>query len=80
MPRSTTVQALEDVTLFVVDHRALKMLLQDHQELAQEIAETLAQRQQVLRELGVLAPELSQNEAEPPLWWIRQRIHNLFGI
>jgi potassium-dependent mechanosensitive channel len=80
MPRSTTVQALEDVTLFVVDHRALKMLLQEHQELAQEIAETLCQRQQVLRELGVLAPDLSQNETETPLWWIRQRIHNLFGI
>jgi potassium-dependent mechanosensitive channel len=80
MPRSTTVRALEDVTLFVVDHRALKILLQDHQELAQEIAETLAQRQQVLRELGLLAPNLSQNEAETPLWWIRQRIHNLFGI
>lgn len=80
MPRSTTVQALEDVTLFVVDHRALKILLQEHQNLAQEIAETLAQRQQALRELGILAPNLSQNETETPLWWIRQRIHNLFGI
>ncbi len=80
MPRSTTVQALEDVTLFVVDHRALKMLLQEHQELAQEIAETLCQRQQILRELGILAPELSENETETPLWWIRQRILNIFGI
>jgi potassium-dependent mechanosensitive channel len=80
MPRSTTVRALEDITLFVVDHRALKILLQDHQELAQEIAETLAQRQQVLRELGILTLNLSQNETETPLWWIRQRIHNLFGI
>lgn len=80
MPRSTTVKALEDVTLFVVDHRALKILLQDHRELAEKIAETLAQRQQALRELGVLAPDLSQNETEAPLWWIRQRIHSLFGI
>jgi potassium-dependent mechanosensitive channel len=80
IPRTTTVKALEDVTLFVVDHRALKILLQDHQELAEKIAETLAQRQQLLRELGVLAPDLSQNETETPLWWIRQRIHSLFGI
>jgi potassium-dependent mechanosensitive channel len=80
MPRSTTVKALEDVTLFVVDHRALKILLQDHRELAEKIAETLAQRQQALRELGVLSPDLSQNETEEPLWWIRQRIHSLFGI
>ncbi len=40
----------------------------------------LAQRQQVLRELGVLSADLSQNEIETPLWWIRQRIHSLFGI
>jgi potassium-dependent mechanosensitive channel len=80
MPRSTTVKAIEDVTLFVVDHRALKILLQEHQELAEKIAETLAQRQQVLRELGVLAPDLSQNETEAPLGWIRQRIRSLFGI
>ncbi|WP_404788949.1 mechanosensitive ion channel domain-containing protein [Altericista sp. CCNU0014] len=80
MPRSTTVRAVEDVTLFVVDHRALKILLQDHRELAEKIAEVLAQRQQVLRELGVLSADLSQNETEAPLWWIRQRIHSLFGI
>jgi potassium-dependent mechanosensitive channel len=80
MPRSTTVQAHTDVTLFVVDHRALKILLQNHQELAEEIAQSLAQRQQLLRELGILSAELSQNETETPLWWIRQRIHNLFGL
>jgi potassium-dependent mechanosensitive channel len=80
MPRSTTVQALNDVTLFVVDRRALKMLLENHQELAEEIAQSLAQRQQILRELGVLSTNLSQNETETPLWWIRQRIQSLFGI
>jgi potassium-dependent mechanosensitive channel len=80
MPRSTTVQALNDVTLFVVDRRALKMLLENHQELAEEIAQSLAQRQQNLRELGVLSADLAQNETETPLWWIRQRIQNLFGI
>jgi potassium-dependent mechanosensitive channel len=80
MPRSTTVQAHSDVTLFVVDHRALKILLQNHQELAEEIAQSLAQRQQLLRELGILSADLSQNETETPLWWIRQRIHNLFGL
>lgn len=80
MPRSTTVKAKEDVTLFVVDHRALKILLQNHQELAEEIAIALAQRQQVLRELGILSRNSSENETEAPLLWIRQRIQNLFGI
>jgi potassium-dependent mechanosensitive channel len=80
MPRSTTVKAREDVTLFVVDHRALKILLQNHQGLAEEIAACMAQRQQVLRELGILSRHSSENEAEAPLLWIRHRIRKLFGI
>jgi potassium-dependent mechanosensitive channel len=80
LPRSATIRAVEDTTLFVVDHRALKTLLQNYQELAEQIAESLAQRQQVLKELGILTPEMSQNEIDAPLWWIRQRIQTLFGL
>ena len=48
--------------------------------LIEDMAQSLAQRQQILRELGVLSANLSQNETETPLWWIRQRIQSLFGI
>lgn len=79
-PRSATVRAKDDTTVFVVDHRALKILLQNYQELAEQIAEVLAQRQQVLRELGVLAGESFSADLESPLQWIRSRIQTLFGI
>lgn len=80
IPRSATVRALEEVTLFVVDHRAFKMLLQQHQPLAESIAQSLAQRQQVLKELGLLTQDSSHNKGEEPLRWIRQQLHHLFGI
>jgi potassium-dependent mechanosensitive channel len=80
LPRSATIRAVDDTTLFVVDHRALKTLLQNYQELAEQIAESLAQRQQILQELGILTPEMFQNDIDAPLWWIRQRIQTLFGL
>jgi potassium-dependent mechanosensitive channel len=79
-PRSATVRAKDDTTVFVVDHRALKILLQNYQELAEQIAEVLAQRQQVLRELGILAGAPFSQDLESPLQWIRSRIQTLFGI
>jgi potassium-dependent mechanosensitive channel len=79
-PRSATVRAKDDTTVFVVDHHALQILLQNYQELAEQIAEALSQRQQVLRELGVLAGEPFSADLESPLQWIRSRIQTLFGI
>jgi hypothetical protein len=40
----------------------------------------LAQRQQVLRELGILAGAPFSQDLESPLQWIRSRIQTLFGI
>jgi potassium-dependent mechanosensitive channel len=79
-PRSVTVRAKDDTTVFVVDHRALKILLQNYRELAEQIAEALAQRQQVLRELGILSSDPSSFDPESPLQWIRSQIQTLFGI
>ena len=79
-PRTATVRTQQDTTLFVVDRRALQKLLQDHRSLADQIAQALCQRQQVLRELGVLnRDELGKNE-DAPFIWVRRRIQTLFGI
>jgi small-conductance mechanosensitive channel len=80
MPRSATVRALEDTILFIVDHNALQKLLQDYPELAEQIAQALSQRQQVLRDLGLLEPENLNPSGDPPLVWIRRRMQTLFGI
>jgi small-conductance mechanosensitive channel len=76
-PRSATVRTLEDSILFVVSHNDLQQLLVEHQELADEIAQKLAERQQVLRNLGLLDEGASE---ETPFIRIRKQIQMLFGI
>jgi potassium-dependent mechanosensitive channel len=79
-PRSATVRAKEDTTVFVVDHQALQILLQNYHELAEQMAVALAQRQQFLKDLGILSEGESPTDLESPLQWIRSRIQTLFGI
>jgi potassium-dependent mechanosensitive channel len=79
LPRPSTVRTLEEVSLFVVDRTALQKLLKDHKGLAEQIAQRLAERQQVLRELGLLSEKGLSNTDEAPLTWIRKRIQTLFG-
>jgi small-conductance mechanosensitive channel len=76
-PRSATVRTLEDSILFVVSHNDLQQLLVDHQELADEIAQKLSERQQALRNLGLLDEGASE---ETPFIRIRKQIQTLFGI
>ncbi len=79
MPRPYTIRTLEEVSLFVVDRNALQKLLKDHKGLAEQIAQRLAERQQVLRELGLLNENGVSNTGEAPLTWMRKRIQTLFG-
>jgi potassium-dependent mechanosensitive channel len=79
MPRPSTIRTLEEVSLFVVDRNALQKLLNDHKGLAEQIAQRLLERQQVLRELGLLNDKGLSNTGEAPLTWIRKRIQTLFG-
>jgi CRP-like cAMP-binding protein len=76
-PRSATVRTLEDSILFVVSRTDLQQLLIDHQELADEIAKKLSERQQALRNLGLLDEGSSE---ETPFIKIRKQIQMLFGI
>lgn len=76
-PRSATVRTLEDSILFVVCRNDLQQLLIAHQELADEIAIKLSERQQALRNLGLLDEGASE---ETPFIKIRKQIQMLFGI
>ncbi len=78
-PRTATVRTLEDTVLFVVDRDDLQKLLMDHQDLADQIAQKLSERQQVLRDMGLLTEDALALE-ETPLIWIRKRIQTIFGI
>ena len=78
MPRTASVRSLEDTILFVVNRNDLQQLLLKHHQLADKIAEKLSERQQSLRNLGLL-PALRGLE-DAPLVWIRQRLSTIFGI
>ena len=78
VPRSATVRSTEETTLFVVDRRALKRLMKDYTELAEQIAQTLVERQQVLDELGLGGTQTVTREQS--LFGIRDRIKTLFGL
>ncbi|WP_275574943.1 cyclic nucleotide-binding domain-containing protein [Neosynechococcus sphagnicola] len=77
IPRSATCRAVEDTVLFVVNHNDLQKLLVNQKQLADEIATKLSERQQALRELGLLE---TGNLEEPPFIRIRKHLQTLFGI
>jgi potassium-dependent mechanosensitive channel len=85
IPRTAAVRTLETTILFVVDRNVFHHFLSSYPQLADQIAEKLVerkeelfQRQQLLREMGILGEEedLDLN----PLLWIRKRMKSLFGI
>lgn len=76
IPRSATVRTLEDTILFVIERNDLQKLLENHRGLADQIAQKLMERQQTLREMGIL----SEFSEETPLLKIRRRLQTLFGI
>ncbi len=76
IPRSATVRTLEDTVLFVIERNDLQRLLEDHRGLADQIAQKLLERQQTLRDMGIL----NDYSEETPLLRIRKRLQTLFGI
>lgn len=77
-PRTASIRTLEDTILFVVDRNDLQKLLLNHPDLADQIAEKLSERQDSLRNLGLLTDttDLQATALEK----IRRRINTIFGI
>jgi small-conductance mechanosensitive channel len=76
-PRSATLRTVEDTILFVVDHANLQSLLSGHRELADQIAEALSQRQEVLKSMGVTVLEAKE---ETRFELIRKQIRSIFDL
>lgn len=75
-PRTATVRAMQDTILFVVERHDLQKLLIGHPALGDLIASKLSERQQALRDLGLLDDSTGQT----PFIKIRKQIQTLFGI
>ena len=76
-PRTATVKTSEDSILFVVERHDLQKLLTEQPNLADQIAQKLSERQQALRDLGLLDDDSLE---QTPFIKIRKRIQVLFGI
>jgi len=76
-PRTATVRTTEDAILFVVERHDLQKLLVEQPNLADQIAQKLSERQQALRDLGLLDDDALE---QTPFLKIRKRIQFLFGI
>ncbi len=84
IPRSAAVRAVEPTILFVVSREVFQSFLLSYPQLADQMAEKLVerkqeliQRQQMLRELGILENDDLEHH---PILWIRKRMQSLFGI
>ncbi len=84
IPRTASIRAIEETVLFVINQNGFQKLLRDNPELYEQIVEELAknqeelaQRQQQLRDMGLVdTTEDDQN----PLDWVRKRLKNLFKV
>ncbi|MEM9924889.1 MAG: cyclic nucleotide-binding domain-containing protein [Cyanobacteria bacterium P01_D01_bin.50] len=84
IPRTATVRALEDTTLFVINNQAFETFLKGNSELAEEIINELAKhqeeltsRQQQLRQMGLI--DESEDDVNPVIW-VRKRIRKVFNL
>ena len=85
IPRTAAARTIETTILFVVDRNVCHYFLSKYPQVADQIAEKLVERkqelverQQLLREMGVLGEE--EDLEINPLVWIRERMKSLFGI
>lgn len=84
IPRTATVRSKEETILFVITNKDFQKLLRENPELSEVIVqelgkhqEELAQRQQQLREMGLVnAGEDDKNLKV----WVRKRLKNLFSL
>ncbi|MBE7383348.1 MAG: mechanosensitive ion channel [Leptolyngbya sp. SIO1E4] len=83
IPRTVTVKAIEDTTVFAISPQGFKQILQSQprlydlivQELGRHEAE-LTQQKRRLRELGLINNEYDKN----PVAWIQKKLEKLFSL
>jgi potassium-dependent mechanosensitive channel len=84
IPRTATIQALEDTTLFAVNRNGFENLLRNYPNLSELIAQEICKRQE---ELAMTQQQLMQlgliDTTEDPknfTIWVRQRLRSLFNF
>lgn len=81
VPRTVTIKAIEDTTVFAINPQGFKQLLQSQPKLYDRIVHQmsrheaeLTQQDHRLRELGLITSEYDQN----PVAWVQKQLEKLF--
>ena len=82
VPRTVTIKAFEETTLFVMSPQGFKQLLRDQPHLYNLIVEEMARHEEELsqqgRQLRALGLINSEEYNQSPIDWVRQRLEKLF--
>ena len=84
IPRTASIKGVEVTTLFAIHKSGFRELLSSHRELYEHVTEELnkdqeelAQRQQQLREMGLVDAE---EDDQSPAEWMKKRLQNIFSL
>jgi potassium-dependent mechanosensitive channel len=80
IPRTATVKAVTPTTVFVIGRSQLKKLMQNHPNLAEQIALKLSERKQTLIDLGILHKDYQNHKQSVVIEWVRSHLASLFGV
>ncbi len=80
MSRLSTVTAVENCTVFVINQPSLKALFQSDPNLAETIAAELSAHQRILQELGFFTETEEVHSTLLSMNWFRQRMKALFSL
>lgn len=83
IPRTVTVRALEDTTVFAISPQGFKQILQSQPHLYDLIVQELgrheielSQQKRRLRELGLISQDYDNN----PVAWVQKQLEKLFAL
>ncbi|MFM7788240.1 MAG: mechanosensitive ion channel protein MscS, partial [Microcystis panniformis] len=82
VPYPTTMQAVGETLLFLLDRQGFQHLITTYPALAEEFTQALAQRQEELRECQQKLGEMGLLDSEDlknPVSWLRQRLKSFFA-
>jgi small-conductance mechanosensitive channel/CRP-like cAMP-binding protein len=84
VPYPTTMRAVSETILFTINSQSFGQLLKSYPELAEEIAQELAKRQEVLQEhekqIEALKLLKESQEETNPVRWLRKRLKRIFSV
>ncbi len=83
VPYPTTMRAATDTRLFLIGKTCFQILLNNYPYLAQEVAEELAKRRDILQEYQEKLKEMGlidDEDLKHPMAWIRQRLKKILGL